>query len=59
MSYFNDEEEEEETFFGTPLPQLENDETVSRKPDIDQTVRDEKGRRRFHGAFTGGVSLEI
>lgn len=42
--------------FGTPFDIVHNDEIVSRKPEIDQTVRDEKGRRRFHGAFTGGFS---
>ena len=41
---------------GTPFAPLEADEIVSRKQDIDQTVKDEKGRRRFHGAFTGGFS---
>lgn len=43
--------------FGTPLP----DETDSRDdgsylPLWKQDVRDEKGRRRLHGAFTGGWS---
>lgn len=43
-------------FYGTPFPQLKEDEAPSKKPDIDLTVRDEEGRRRFHGAFTGGFS---
>ncbi|KAJ7623714.1 hypothetical protein FB45DRAFT_926546 [Roridomyces roridus] len=42
---------------GTPLPPLEktrdNNEFV---PLWKQDVRDEKGRRRLHGAFTGGFS---
>jgi len=41
---------------GTAFAPLEADEIVSRKPELDQTVRDERGRRRFHGAFTGGFS---
>lgn len=28
----------------------------SKRAQTDQQVRDEKGRRRFHGAFTGGFS---
>ncbi|RDA96265.1 hypothetical protein CP533_1787 [Ophiocordyceps camponoti-saundersi (nom. inval.)] len=44
-------------FFGTPLP----DDTDSRDdgsfvPIWKQEARDEKGRRRLHGAFTGGWS---
>lgn len=42
--------------YGTPLPPLEDNENASKKPEIDLTVRDWKGRRRFHGAFTGGFS---
>jgi G patch domain-containing protein 1 len=42
--------------YGTPLPPLQEDEVAPKKADIDLTVRDEKGRRRFHGAFTGGFS---
>uniref|UniRef100_A0A1A9WTC4 G-patch domain-containing protein n=1 Tax=Glossina brevipalpis TaxID=37001 RepID=A0A1A9WTC4_9MUSC len=44
--------------FGTPLPLLELDQVPSKKPlhVQDQIVTDEQGRRRFHGAFTGGFS---
>lgn len=44
--------------FGTALDPLDEDEIPSKKPiNIeDQIVTDENGRRRFHGAFTGGFS---
>ncbi|KAL1914296.1 uncharacterized protein VTP21DRAFT_9034 [Calcarisporiella thermophila] len=44
--------------YGTPFPELrEGDEdSVRSVPIWKQEVRDEKGRRRFHGAFTGGFS---
>ncbi|KAL5292001.1 GPATCH1 family protein [Megaselia abdita] len=44
--------------FGTALDRLNEDEIPSKKPiNIeDQIVTDENGRRRFHGAFTGGFS---
>lgn len=56
-------------FYGTPIEE-EDDVTISRKkksvaeasgqlrtlPSWKQEVRDEEGRRRFHGAFTGGYS---
>ncbi|XP_055384112.1 G patch domain-containing protein 1 homolog [Condylostylus longicornis] len=44
--------------FGTPLEPLEENEVPSKKPILveDQIVTDENGRRRFHGAFTGGFS---
>ncbi len=45
---------------GTALPALEEDEATTRKHKPiaveDQIVTDENGRRRFHGAFTGGFS---
>ena len=50
------EEDEEDTFYGTPVTPLEDHENAPKKADLDLTVRDEKGRRRFHGAFTGGFS---
>ncbi|KAH7645373.1 G patch domain-containing protein 1 [Dermatophagoides farinae] len=53
MSYDDDDDV---GVIGTPFPALEADEIVSRRLDVDQTVRDERGRRRFHGAFTGGFS---
>lgn len=44
--------------YGTPLPTL--DENVrddgSYVPVWKQEVRDEQGRKRLHGAFTGGFS---
>lgn len=52
-------------FFGTPLSKcLGNDSDPSEGPinsrrakwNQQQTVRDDQGRRRFHGAFTGGFS---
>ena len=57
----SDEEENErfeKVIFGTPLPELREDEVVRKKPINleDQIVTDENGRRRFHGAFTGGFS---
>ncbi|KAF8628699.1 hypothetical protein AX17_005922 [Amanita inopinata Kibby_2008] len=42
---------------GTPLPPLEKSkDTGEFVPLWQQEVRDEKGRRRLHGAFTGGFS---
>ncbi|KAI5122486.1 hypothetical protein M0805_001395 [Coniferiporia weirii] len=42
---------------GTPLPPLEKSrDTGEFVPLWQQDVRDEKGRRRLHGAFTGGFS---
>lgn len=44
--------------FGTPLPPLDPDirDDGSYVPVYKQEVRDERGRRRLHGAFTGGWS---
>ncbi|XP_030372510.1 G patch domain-containing protein 1 homolog [Scaptodrosophila lebanonensis] len=44
--------------FGTPLEPLDKDEVPAKKPLAieDQIVKDENGKRRFHGAFTGGFS---
>ena len=47
--------------FGTPLRSLDEDDRnaqIRPKPIAihDQIVTDEKGRRRFHGAFSGGFS---
>ncbi|CAH9143880.1 unnamed protein product [Cuscuta epithymum] len=61
-------DEEDFVFFGTPIEREED--AISRKqkavaeasgqlrtlPAWKQEVRDEEGRRRFHGAFTGGFS---
>lgn len=43
---------------GTVVEQPVEDEEISLKPVRveDQTVKDAQGRRRFHGAFTGGFS---
>ncbi|XP_021674990.2 G patch domain-containing protein TGH [Hevea brasiliensis] len=63
-----DMDEEDFVFFGTPIEREE--ELTSRKkkavaeasghlrtlPSWKQEVRDEEGRRRLHGAFTGGFS---
>ncbi|KAI1437126.1 DUF1604-domain-containing protein [Xylaria sp. CBS 124048] len=45
-------------FFGTPLPPLDPDvrDDGSYVPIWKQEVRDERGRKRLHGAFTGGWS---
>jgi G patch domain-containing protein 1 len=44
--------------FGTPLPPLDPDvrDDGSYVPAWKQEVRDERGRKRFHGAFTGGFT---
>ncbi|KAF8347963.1 hypothetical protein F5887DRAFT_672698 [Amanita rubescens] len=42
---------------GTPLPPLEKSKDIGEfVPLWKQEVKDEKGRRRLHGAFTGGFS---
>ncbi|WVO13770.1 hypothetical protein L204_101392 [Cryptococcus depauperatus] len=43
---------------GTPLPALADTkrDKLEYVPEWKQEVRDEQGRRRFHGAFTGGFS---
>lgn len=45
-------------FYGAPLPPLDPDarDDGSYVPEWQQEVRDERGRKRFHGAFTGGFS---
>ncbi|KNA14912.1 hypothetical protein SOVF_103150 isoform A [Spinacia oleracea] len=63
-----DSDEEDLVFFGTPI-EREEDLTSRKKkalavassqlrtlPSWKQEVTDEEGRRRFHGAFTGGFS---
>lgn len=43
--------------FGTPLPdEAETRDDGSYVPLWKQEVRDERGRKRLHGAFTGGWS---
>jgi G patch domain-containing protein 1 len=41
---------------GTPLPADEDGDEGAFVPVWKQTVTDERGRRRLHGAFTGGFS---
>jgi len=45
-------------FYGTPLPPLDDEtrDDGSYVPVWKQEVRDERGRKRLHGAFTGGFS---
>lgn len=54
----SDSEDEDFAFFGTPLEPLDEGEIPSKKPILiqDQIATDKHGRRRFHGAFTGGFS---
>lgn len=44
--------------YGTPLPALQDHrkDMHELKPEWQQEVYDDRGRRRFHGAFTGGFS---
>lgn len=44
--------------YGTPLPPLDSDvrDDGSYVPVWKQEVTDERGRKRLHGAFTGGFS---
>lgn len=44
--------------YGTPLPPLDDNvrDDGSFVPAWQEEVRDERGRKRFHGAFTGGFS---
>lgn len=62
-----DEDEDDYVFYGTPIEREEETSARKRKAVADagqlralplwkQEVRDEEGRRRFHGAFTGGYS---
>ena len=45
-------------FYGTPIPPFDSDarDDGSYVPIWKQEVTDEKGRKRLHGAFTGGFS---
>ncbi|XP_044466395.1 G patch domain-containing protein TGH isoform X2 [Mangifera indica] len=63
-----DSDEEDYVFFGTPIEREEEITSRRKKSQAEasghlrtlvpwkQEVRDEEGRRRFHGAFTGGFS---
>ncbi|XP_061380463.1 G patch domain-containing protein 1 homolog [Danaus plexippus] len=54
----SDSEEENTLRYGTPLEPYEEDELPSKKKyqPQEQYAVDEHGKRRFHGAFTGGFS---
>ncbi|XP_067012544.2 G patch domain-containing protein 1 homolog [Anabrus simplex] len=51
----DDEDEEDYVEYGTPLEPLDEDAPVRKKP-FSAVAKDSHGRRRFHGAFTGGFS---
>ncbi|KAL7043170.1 hypothetical protein ACKWTF_001419 [Chironomus riparius] len=57
-NYMEDDEDDSLCKYGTQLAQYEADEIPTKKPlqVEDMVVKDENGRRRFHGAFTGGFS---
>lgn len=53
-----DSEDDDFVLYGSPVEQFD-EETLPRKKAVsvrDQVVTDKHGRRRFHGAFTGGFS---
>ena len=57
----SEDESDEDTYVtvGTAFPLLETDQDIVKakeKKDKDFYVLDQQGRRRFHGAFTGGFS---
>ncbi|KAI0256003.1 hypothetical protein BJV78DRAFT_1175026 [Lactifluus subvellereus] len=56
VNYTNKKAVENFCLIGTPLPPLEKKDVNEFVPIWKQDVRDEKGRRRLHGAFTGGFS---
>ena len=45
-------------FYGTPLPPLDENsrDDGTYVPVWQQEVKDDRGRKRLHGAFTGGFS---
>lgn len=51
-------DDEDFAIYGTPLDPIEEDAVPSKRPTPieEQVVLDKQGRRRFHGAFTGGFS---
>ncbi|RPB28258.1 DUF1604-domain-containing protein [Terfezia boudieri ATCC MYA-4762] len=57
-TYENKEPRAEFVVYGTPLPQLDSNirDDGSFVPIWKQEVTDERGRKRLHGAFTGGFS---
>ncbi|CAH2215386.1 jg22768, partial [Pararge aegeria aegeria] len=55
----SESDDENITRYGTPLDPFEEDEVPSKRKfqqQPDQYAVDANGRRRFHGAFTGGFS---
>ncbi|XP_017764360.1 PREDICTED: G patch domain-containing protein 1 homolog [Eufriesea mexicana] len=54
----SDSEDENYVIFGVPLDPIDEDNVPRKKPITieDQYAYDAQGRRRFHGAFTGGFS---
>lgn len=56
VNYTSKKAAENYCLIGTPLPPLEKKDANEFVPLWKQDVRDEKGRRRLHGAFTGGFS---
>ncbi|XP_022082177.1 G patch domain-containing protein 1-like [Acanthaster planci] len=53
----DDSDEEDFVSYGTPLEPIEDEESRRKPVSLeDQIVTDKQGRRRFHGAFTGGFS---
>jgi len=56
---YDDDDGDSCVFIGTPLVDLLDEDvkfSVKPKRPDEQIVTDEKGRQRFHGAFTGGFS---
>lgn len=49
-------DEEDFVSLGTPVPEFREDEPKKLTTTQDLTAKDKQGRRRFHGAFTGGFS---
>lgn len=55
-SNFEDAQPAPYVIYGTPLPDEAERDDNSYLPVWKQDVRDERGRKRLHGAFTGGWS---
>ena len=55
-----EDDEDHYVIYGHALPEIDEEGATSKKlkpvPIEEQIVTDENGRRRFHGAFTGGFS---
>ena len=61
MAHQRHEDSDDDTYVraGSAFERLETEEDVQKakaKKDKESYVTDEQGRRRFHGAFTGGFS---